>query len=232
MKQFFTSKLFIILRRFGRIIGINKYIRFFLDVGDYQESFDKILISSMRKQDIFWDIGSNHGEIVKKAKCFLDNDIYVIAFEPHPCLSANLKKLKYKNYEVIDAALSSKVGMADFFLGSDPDQTTGKLDIEKINTKTIQVRVIDIKYALKKLNLKNPNIMKIDVEGHEYEVLKSILSNIDQLKNLRSIFVEIHMSILDKRKLSFKMEKLLEKFQTETNFKFFWIDVSHFKMER
>ena len=95
-----------------------------------------------------------------------------------------------------------------------------------------QVKVIDVQYALKVLNLKRPNIIKVDVEGHEYEVLDSILSNIGELGNLRAIFIEIHMAILDNRNLTFKMKKLMEKYETKTNFKLDWVDVSHFKLER
>jgi len=190
------------------------------------------MINSLQKEDVFWDIGSNQGEIIKKAKANLGNNIYCIAFEPHPILSASLKKLGFKKYQVINAALSDYVGKAEFLYGSDPLQTTGRLDSELSTLDKTQVKVIDLLYSLKKLNLKKPNIIKIDVEGHEYEVLKSILSNIGQLENLRAIFVEIHMSILDKRKLTLEMNKLIVKFEKETNFKLYWIDVSHFKLER
>ena len=232
MKQFFASSLFMKLRKFGRSIGINKFIRPLIDVGGYQANFDQIMINSLQKDDVFWDIGSNQGEIIKKAKFFLGDDIYCIAFEPHPILSANLKKMNFKKYQVINSALSNHVGEAEFTYGSDPLQTTGRLDIELDNLNKTKVKVIDFQYALKVLNLKNPNIIKIDVEGHEYEVLGSILSNIKELKNLRVIFVEIHMSILDKRKLSFEMKKLISKFEMETSFKLNWIDVSHFILER
>ena len=60
----------------------------------------------------------------------------------------------------------------------------------------------------------------------------SILSNIGELGNLRAIFIEIHMAILDNRNLTFKMKKLMEKYETKTNFKLDWVDVSHFKLER
>ena len=94
------------------------------------------------------------------------------------------------------------------------------------------VQEIDIRYALKVLNLKAPSLIKIDVEGHEYEVLSSILSNLENLKKLRTIFVEIHMSILDKRGLTIKMQDLIAKFELETKFELKWIDVSHFILER
>ena len=70
----------------------------------------------------------------------------------------------------------------------------------------IKVKVVDIQYALKKFKVKKSTSYKIDVEGHEYEVLSSILSNIEKLINLRAIFVEIHMTILDKRGLIIKMK--------------------------
>ena len=232
MKQFFASSLFIKLRKFGRSIGINKFIRPLIDVGGYQVNFDQIMINSLQKDDIFWDIGSNQGEIIKKAKFFLGDDIYCIAFEPHPILSASLKKLDFAKYQVINAALSNYVGEAEFTYGSDPLQTTGRIVSELSELNKTKVKVVDLQYSLKVLNLMSPNVMKIDVEGHEYEVLHSILSNIGQLRNLRAIFVEIHMSVLDKRKLTFEMNKLMAKFEMETNFKLNWIDVSHFTLER
>ena len=147
-------------------------------------------------------------------------------------MSANLKKLDFKNYQVVNAAFSDNVGVAEFHYGSDPDQTTGRLNVKASNLEKNQVRVIDVRYALEVLNLKNPNIIKIDVEAHEYEVLNSIFLNINELINLRIIFVEIHMAILDERNLTFQMIKLITKFEKETNFKLNWIDVSHFKLER
>ncbi len=190
------------------------------------------MINSLKNQDVLWDVGSNQGEIVKKAKSFLGNSVYVIAFEPHPILSANLKKLNFKNYKVVKAALSDNVGNAEFVYGLDTKQTTGRLNEKIIKSQKNQVKVIDIQYSLKILNLKSPNIIKVDVEGHEYEVLNSILLNINELIDLRIIFVEIHMAILNDRNLSFEMNKLIEKFETQTNFKLNWIDISHFKLER
>jgi FkbM family methyltransferase len=232
MKQFFTSRLFLKLRKFGRNLGINKFIRPFIDFKGYQANFDEIMINSLQKKDIFWDVGSNQGEIVKKAKSFLGNDIYCIAFEPDPILSENLKKLNFEKYQVINVALSDYVGEAEFSFGLDPMQTTGRLDSATSKLDKIKVEVVDLEHTLKVLNLKPPNVMKIDVEGHEYEVLNSILLNINQLNCLRSIFVEIHMGILDERKLNFEMQELIIKFETETNFKLNWIDVSHFTLER
>ena len=232
MQLLFSSKSFTLLRKFGRYIGINKLIRPLLDLRGYQTNFDQNMINSLKKNDIFWDIGTNHGEIVKKVKYIFGNFINCVAFEPHPTLSANLKKLNFENFKVIDAALSNFVGKAEFVYGSDIFQTTGKLKSGTNDTQKTEVKVIDFKYALKVLNLETPNVIKIDVEGHEYEVLSSILENINNLRTLRAIFVEIHMSILDERKLALQMYKLIQRFEIETNLKLKWIDISHFKLER
>jgi len=232
MKFFYKSGLFLKLRKIGRYLGVNKFLRSVIDMNGYQSDFDNMMINSLRKGDVFWDIGSNQGELVEKAKSFLGKDIYCIAFEPHPILSRNLKKLNFKNYQVVDVALSNKVGDADFTFGSDLLQTTGRIIFDTNNLNTAKVNVIDLEHALNVLNLKNPNVIKIDVEGHEYEVLSSILSNINKLNKLRAIYVEIHMTILDKRKLSSEMNKLINKFKSETKFKQNWIDLSHFILER
>lgn len=232
MEFFYTSGLFLKLRKIGRYLRVNKFIRSVVDMNGYQSDFDHMMINSLKKGDVFWDVGSNQGEIIKKAKSFLGNDIYCVAFEPHPTLSANLKKLDFKKFKVISSALSDQVGEAEFIYGSDTQQTTGRLNLKLSSSNQNQVKVIDVQYALKVLNLKRPNIIKVDVEGHEYEVLDSILSNIDKLRNLRAIFVEIHMAILDNRNLTFKMKKLMEKYETKTNLKLDWVDVSHFKLER
>ncbi|MBH19584.1 MAG: hypothetical protein CL851_04070 [Crocinitomicaceae bacterium] len=221
------------LRKVGRLLGINKLLRPILDLKGYENQFHQRMINKLQENDIFWDVGSNQGEIVKKVKSFFNCNVYCVAFEPNPDLLANLKKLSFKNYKVINAALSNKVGKAEFVYGSDTMQTTGKLDTSsrKKQNKTM-VQEIDIRYALKVLNLKCPNLIKIDVEGHEYEILSSILLNLENLKILRFIFVEIHLSILDKRGLTIQMKDLIEKFELETNFEFKWIDVSHFILER
>lgn len=232
MKFFYTSGLFLKLRKIGRFFGVNKFIRSVLDINGYQSHFDHMMINSLRKDDVFWDIGSNHGELVKKAKHSLGKDIYCIAFEPHPTLSENLRKLDFKNYEVINSAISNIVGEAEFTYGLDPLQTTGRIETNKTIQNKTKVKVIDVQFAIKVLNLKKPNVIKIDVEGHEYEVLSSILSNINKLNKLRAIYVEIHMAILDKRNLSFEMNKLITKFKLETKFKQNWIDPSHFTLER
>ena len=42
MYYFLTSKLFIIPRKLGRILGINKFIRSLLEAGGYQKDLIKI----------------------------------------------------------------------------------------------------------------------------------------------------------------------------------------------
>ena len=47
------------------MLGINKFIRPFLDKSGYQINFDKIMLKSLQKRDVFWDVGSNTGEIIR-----------------------------------------------------------------------------------------------------------------------------------------------------------------------
>ena len=138
MKLFFTSRFFLILRKVGRLLGLNKLLRSILDVKGYENQFYQKLIDKLQEKDVFWDVGSNQGEIVKKIKSFFNGKVYCVAFEPHPDLSANLKNLSFKNYKVINAALSNKVGKAEFIYGSDSMQTTGRLEISSRKNTSIK----------------------------------------------------------------------------------------------
>ena len=53
------------LRKLGRLIGLNKLLRPILDLKGYENKFHQILINNLQEKDVFWDVGSNQGEIVK-----------------------------------------------------------------------------------------------------------------------------------------------------------------------
>ena len=95
INNFLSAKLFLNFRRLGRATGINKYIRLLFDFKDYQVNFDQIMLNTLLEQDTFWDVGSNQGEIVKQVKSLFGEEVYCIAFEPHPILSDNLKKIRF-----------------------------------------------------------------------------------------------------------------------------------------
>jgi hypothetical protein len=70
-----------------------------------------------------------------------------------------------------------------------------------------------------------PNVIKIDVEGHEYEVLLGIPTLLRD-RRLRAVLVEIHFALLEDTGRS-DQPRLIETTLLEAGFEIDWIDLSH-----
>ena len=146
---------------------------------------DKYAVENTNAIDIGGFIGTHTytlSDAVKNGK--------VYTFEPQPwaygCIKKTLEKNKIKNVKVFNNGVSDKKGTIEFcsdFTGGSSMCKERKKNFdwkERYNIKIIN---------LDSLNLKNISIMKIDVEGHETEVLRGAKKTI--LKNRPVIIIEI-----------------------------------------
>lgn len=155
--------------------------------------FKKLLLE-VKENDRMLDIGANVGfysALMGKTK----GDVY--SFEPNPYAYKKLKKigLKFKNVTTFNKAVSSKNTKMKLFLHENHEDnpikwsTGSSLDQHKANVSNnyVEVDVVDIGDLLKD----NFKIIKIDVEGHEIEILNRIfeLKLTDRFEHL---FVEMH----------------------------------------
>ena len=142
---------------------------------------------------IIYDIGANEGEITN---FFLENSnnstIYV---EPHP---NNFKILSEKfnnlNVKLINSAVGESNGECE--IGLEKQERTGGIMQAHIllNKDTdLQKRVYEKKDKVSSIMLSDlcsdANIIKMDIEGFEHKV---IYNQIDKIKNLDTILLEIH----------------------------------------
>lgn len=161
------------------------------------------MLSEMDEEDIFFDIGANLGFY----SCLLSEKASkVYSFEPNPAaiklLRENLEKNSVENAEIIEAALSNEnasKGFKNLFSdsvvgwGTVTDGEEGKGDIKARKAETL----------LENDRIELPDIMKIDVEGHEREVLKGMGKVIEEGSPV--IYVESHDN-------HGKTEKILEEY--------------------
>jgi hypothetical protein len=75
------------------------------------------------------------------------------------------------------------------------------------------------------LGLPAPNVVKIDVEGYEWEVLQG-LGNLLARPALRAVFVEVHFSILHERGLDGAPPQIVALLES-AGFAIQWLDLSH-----
>lgn len=148
----------------------------------------------LRPGDIFWDVGANIGFYsLLAAGC---SDVKVIAFEPNPAtvgvLKKNIEINNRSNIRVLNIALSELEGRAGFNtikLGS----TDARAHL--VNEKTKGNIEVDVHRGDKLVEfgvVPKPNILKIDVEGAEYLVMKGMSG---ALSNCRLIICEVHSMI-------------------------------------
>ena len=151
----------------------------------------------LNKDSIFLDIGGNIGQVTE----FI-NDKYncnIVVFEPHPgCLKILKKKFfKHKNIKIIPKAVSNCTKREKLYLhkksknlnntifsqGTSLDRKKKNIDINNF----IIVEKIDNNNILKKY--KKIDLIKIDIECHEYKILPAIFKNREKVKK---IFCELN----------------------------------------
>ena len=92
------------------------------------------------------------------------------------------------------------------------------------------IAVVSGDEIIAKNDARAPNLIKIDVEGHELEVLEGMTATLKR-PELRELFVEVHFAVLEeqgRRHVPSAIEGLL----MSSGFKLTWVDPSHLHATR
>lgn len=149
------------------------------------------VVQDLGPHDVFYDIGACHGlysAIVQARR----PSVNVVSFEPHPdnrnrmIENMDMNGLEHNIYRV---ALSNESGMLQFTTGKGPGVHRLSFDdsIDSVETRT---EMLDdfIRYN----DLPLPNVVKIDVEGAEWQVLDGMRDTLNS-DELRSVYIEVHL---------------------------------------
>ncbi len=127
----------------------------------------------------FFDIGANIGSVsLGLAKAFKDQ-VYIHAFEPqaalarHVSISAALNG--FENVFAYQTLVGEAEGEADLFV---PVRSTLASLMPELNpsqtTKTVRCRMISLDHQIQVGALPLPDILKVDVEGAEFQIFKGM----------------------------------------------------------
>lgn len=158
-----------------------------------EESLEAVL-STLRPDDIFWDIGANLGVY----SCLASDKVRegdIISVEPNPqnadLLRTNLSLNDATNAKTLEIAISDSNGTIDFSVPQrqdfSPRGTIAPNDNEEI--KTVEIEQRRLQQAIEEFDLPAPTVMKIDIEGAEALAVDGFRGAVDQC---RVIFSEIH----------------------------------------
>jgi FkbM family methyltransferase len=157
-------------------------------LGSYEYEKQKAVQRFLKTGDVVYDIGANVGFYSLLASLLVGELGHVFSFEPLP---ANLRELRrhlelnrVRNCTVIDAAVSSVDGETAFDLSN--DRCTGHLAA----TGTLQVRTLTLDRLIEDTGMRPPNLVKIDIEGTEYECLRGAATVMQEFRPV--IFLATH----------------------------------------
>jgi FkbM family methyltransferase len=146
------------------------------------------LLHYMRDEDSFFDIGANGGAFSILALQHTLAEVH--AFEPHPQTFELLEKniafqSRKNNVYLYNLALGDKIGHVNF---------TTEFDTENHIATGDEANVISVQMTtLNELNLTVPTIIKIDVEGFEWNVLQGA-SKVFESEKLMAVIIELNRS--------------------------------------
>lgn len=153
------------------------------------------LLSSIEPGDVFWDVGANIGSYT----CLVADVVNtrVVAFEPSPENADELRRnveINGLDVEVYEYALSDSEGsvkLRPYLPGGDPGVGLHKPKFVREDTQEIQVDVVTGDGFRKSLSMNYPQVLKIDVEGMEFEALRG-MSGILSDNRCRLVYCEVH----------------------------------------
>lgn len=177
-------------------LGISRSLLLFAE----RELDHKLMLEEIIKPGMnIFDIGSNIGYYVLMEKLLLRGSGSVTAIEPSPTnltlLKKNLRLNKITDVAIYNLAISDKVGKKDFFLARQSNLNTfhkqgaGKTEF---SGKKISVDTSTVPDFSTQINVK-PDLIRMDVEGHELEIIEAILANIKTTDIKPSIIFETHI---------------------------------------
>ena len=175
----------------------------------------------MRK--VFLDGGANVGNSIDLflSKYPNSTEYEIFSFECNPKLLSILNKKYSKKATIVPFAIYNKEDTLDFYIGADVSSTlrSDKISGNVKKTNFVKVKTVDLsKYIFDNFQKEDYIILKLDIEGTEYDVLPHLIRTgaihyIDELygeyhhHKLNNVTEEEHNNlILELEKIGFKMK--------------------------
>jgi len=162
-----------------------------------EESYEPFMkdVVKLKLGDVFVDVGAHVGKYSFYAARQVGDSGLVIAIEPHPKNVENLKKgirlNGFKNIKVVEKACSDRSGRA-FLLEY---ELSARHEITDKPTK-LMVEIDTLDNILQSFRINRVDMLKIDVNGHEYQVIEGARNT---LKNYKpTILMEVMLENKEK----------------------------------
>ncbi len=176
------------------------------------QSLELIQLEKLNEKSVVIDLGSNFGDVLKGLE---DCGCKVYAFEPHPFFYNYIIENygSNENFVISSKAAWVKNEKRNFYFKKSRQAINGgaTLMAEKTNILDLGlydiVDCFDISEFIKLIG--HVDVLKIDIEGAEYEVLHSLLES-GAYRNIKSIYIEDHERKMPSKRFRDLKEKVID----------------------
>jgi FkbM family methyltransferase len=218
--RLFISK---ILNRLGRrLVGYSKFLHinrqekrcipWFNDNGDKTLRLEYTLTDS----SVVFDLGGYEGQWTSDIFSMYGCSIHV--FEPVEEFATKIKQRFSQNHKIFvyQYGLSNQNRQLQIFLNGDSSST---FKSEAISQEIFLIKAIDF---IQNNNISSIDLMKINIEGGEYELLEHLLDN-DFIANITNIQVQFHDFVPNAEERMTRIQQELNKTHSLTyQYPFVW----------
>ncbi|WP_313803511.1 FkbM family methyltransferase [Flavobacterium sp.] len=159
-----------------------------LSTKNYKCEPELLYIQQVLKSDsVFIDIGTNKGIYLYQAEKVITNG-KIIGFEPNKSLVNYIQPL-FPKAEIYPFAVSSKSGTAVLNIpkkGNGLQDTRASLEAMGDDVEQIEIQMVALDEFAKEKQWTKIDVVKIDVEGHEFDTIKGCS---EILKTIKPIFI-------------------------------------------
>jgi FkbM family methyltransferase len=149
----------------------------------------------LKNLDVVLDLGANNG--LFSYLCYMDGCKSIYAFEPNQDALKNLNHIfkDIPSVQVIDKAIYYKDGDLKFYVDK-ANTTIGSINKSHVSdntattTEEITIPAISLKTFIQESGINKISLLKIDIEGAEYEIIEHLEDEIFEMTD--SFLIEFH----------------------------------------
>lgn len=197
-----------------------------------EKQFLTALLALIQPGDVVYDIGANVGVFTVFFAKRIGERGKLLAFEPedkaYRRLLENIQVNRLSNVQAHQLALGNESGSITLY--ADSDAASGVHSAVRppggrIESTAQMIRVMAGDEFAAQSKLPVANVIKLDVEGMEYEALKGLERTLATAE-CRVVVCEVHFSILESRGMA-QAPRAIENLLERSGFRIEWRDASH-----
>ncbi len=195
----------------------------------YEARFAAELLGSVSRGDCVWDVGANVGHFTRQLAERVGESGCVIAIEPFQLTFDRLcsETSAFPQVQCLKLALGAED--RDVVVDGVPESPSNSLTRDGSPGSGEPIHITTGNKLIRGGH-REPTVLKIDVEGHEEDVLWGIRESL-QGSNCRSVFVEVHFSQLEGRGFLRAPDRIVSTLR-DLGFRTAWLDSNHLKAVR